>query len=405
MLKPLSLRDGMIIPASTFCRELRACLYAYRVLSSADRVQWPEGVNVDFGLISALLDAFGLSITLISEANSRKKGRRTDALTRKLQAFDPDEIVELLGDVEAASYMRGALTADIAGAAIGNSETKALVQELIVAAFAGDIPTDRDAILAAFSDYLTSAIDSSVSREDARFFADAVSRTLGAKVEVLVDALRQADPDRFTALQQGGMAKRAAAIASRTEKHLEALAASLNPDVGEAARKWLNSYRTQCEAAHGYIQPPDFETNRKIPMRDLYVVPKLKLGKHPADSEFSEFVESIDRTVLLGNPGGGKSTLSNYLTALWANSSSELVPFHVTLRDFAKQAEHVSVLQYIENNLAPRYQTPAPDGSVEHLLLSGAAVVVFDGLDELIDTTKRRLITDTAVRSRASRTS
>ena len=40
------------------------------------------------------------------------------------------------------------------------------------------------------------------------------------------------------------------------------------------------------------------------------------------------------------------------------------------------------------------YQSLAPDGLVERLLLTGRAVVIFDGLDELLDTSRRRDVSD-----------
>jgi hypothetical protein len=53
----------------------------------------------------------------------------------------------------------------------------------------------------------------------------------------------------------------------------------------------------------------------------------------------------------------------------------------------------LSILSYINKELATKYQCAAPEKAVEYLLTSGEAVVIFDGLDELIDTSKRRVIT------------
>jgi hypothetical protein len=67
----------------------------------------------------------------------------------------------------------------------------------------------------------------------------------------------------------------------------------------------------------------------------------------------------------------------------------------ITLREFAaKDPPESSVVGFIENALEALYQCSPPPGLVELLLLTGRAVVLFDGLDELLDTTRRRDVTD-----------
>jgi hypothetical protein len=132
-------------------------------------------------------------------------------------------------------------------------------------------------------------------------------------------------------------------------------------------------------------------------MSKLYVVPVISEGgprdyRDGSELDFDDFRSTIDRTVLLGDPGGGKSTLSNFLAAHWSGGAEGIVPFHVTLREYAAENKEQSIVQFIEHKLATRYQNPCPPGLIEALLLSGEAAVIFDGLDELIDTTKRRAV-------------
>lgn len=90
----------------------------------------------------------------------------------------------------------------------------------------------------------------------------------------------------------------------------------------------------------------------------------------------------LDRTVLLGHPGGGKTSAANVLMDYHGRSSGRRVPFLVTLRDYAAADPPArSVAGYIEKRLEVFYQCAAPRRLVERLLLSGAAVVIFDGLD------------------------
>ena len=46
----------------------------------------------------------------------------------------------------------------------------------------------------------------------------------------------------------------------------------------------------------------------------------------------------------------------------------------------------------METQATSRYQTEPPDGALEYLLFSGRAFVIFDGLDELLDTSDRQEI-------------
>jgi predicted NACHT family NTPase len=66
----------------------------------------------------------------------------------------------------------------------------------------------------------------------------------------------------------------------------------------------------------------------------------------------------------------------------------------VTLRDYAaSDPPERSVAGHIEHTLETFYQCPAPPGLVDLLLLTGRAVVIFDGLDELLDTSRRADVT------------
>jgi predicted NACHT family NTPase len=73
-----------------------------------------------------------------------------------------------------------------------------------------------------------------------------------------------------------------------------------------------------------------------------------------------------------------------------ARDADSAVPFLVTLREFAADDPPArSVAGFIEHRLDTFYQCRPPTGLVERLLLEGTAMVIFDGLDELVDTTRR----------------
>jgi NACHT domain len=198
------------------------------------------------------------------------------------------------------------------------------------------------------------------------------------------------------------------ALLGAIERQVAALA---DPERGgRVEAEFLKRYRRQVRQNHGRIEPPDFDRRRLIPLDRIYVPTNIKeyipdvavIGRRQAPGEpravslsVPDLKRILDRTVLLGDPGGGKTTAVKFLLNEFANDSGGKVPFLVTLRKYAAETPlKWSVAGYIEDTLATLYQTPPPDGFVEGLLLTGRAIVIFDGLDELLDTSRRREVSE-----------
>jgi predicted NACHT family NTPase len=162
---------------------------------------------------------------------------------------------------------------------------------------------------------------------------------------------------------------------------------------------FLTSYHRHIRDAHGKLRPPNV-VRRLVPIEDIYVPARIlenspterRLAsprEEPAPLTVDDLAERLDRTVLLGDPGGGKTTTAKVLM-----NRSDRVPFLVTLREYAaSDPPERSIVDHIAHDLWTFYQCPAPDGPIDRLLLSGRAVVIFDGLDELLDTTHRADVT------------
>jgi len=197
---------------------------------------------------------------------------------------------------------------------------------------------------------------------------------------------------------------RIVALLGAIERQAAALADSGRDGRGET--EFLERYRRQAHQRHGFLTPPDFDRRRRVRVADIYVATavteedyseRLRVPPETATGSLKvwDLAERLDRTVLLGDPGGGKTTAANVLTDYLASDATRRIPFLVTLREYAaKTPIEWSVAECIEQNLGTLYQAPAPGALVERLLLTGRAVVIFDGLDELLDTSRRRDVSD-----------
>jgi predicted NACHT family NTPase len=72
----------------------------------------------------------------------------------------------------------------------------------------------------------------------------------------------------------------------------------------------------------------------------------------------------------------------------------QVTPILVVLRNYGadKKTHSCSILQFIEATANATYQIQPPPSVFEYLLLNGRAVVLFDSLDELLDTSYRQEI-------------
>ncbi|WP_412539263.1 NACHT domain-containing protein [Longispora sp. K20-0274] len=161
---------------------------------------------------------------------------------------------------------------------------------------------------------------------------------------------------------------------------------------------FAGALREAARAQHTRLRLHHAGESRFVDYSALYVAPNLRPQAEPdADpSTVEEVVAGGLRTVVLGDPGAGKSTLAAKLVhdiaADRAPGLEGLVPLLLVVREHTAglRHRHDTLVSYLEAICRrPHHLVPPPD-ALEYLLLNGRALVVIDGLDELGTAQHRR---------------
>ncbi|MGB5970291.1 MAG: NACHT domain-containing NTPase [Spirulinaceae cyanobacterium] len=102
-----------------------------------------------------------------------------------------------------------------------------------------------------------------------------------------------------------------------------------------------------------------------------------------------EAVNKYRTLLILGKPGAGKTTFLKHLV-IQCNRGlfhGDLVPFFITLKDFAEAENQPRLLTYIG-----RYLEKQDRENLQQLLEQGKALICFDGLDEVLQEDSKRVI-------------
>lgn len=147
---------------------------------------------------------------------------------------------------------------------------------------------------------------------------------------------------------------------------------------------FLALYLRRAASTHGRLFIPD--RGHRIPVKEIYVSPPVSQeNENPSRvMDLWEFDEQISHTILLGDPGCGKSAACAALFYRHAVESQRPIPFMVRVRDFALATSSAdAIIDYIEDQFTNLFQLTAPAGLVARLMREGKVLVIFDGLDEL----------------------
>jgi hypothetical protein len=322
-------------------------------------------------------------------AARKPHGRRAEDLSiaRRFEAYRLTNSVLELSGISDADQRR---FAEI----LSGDDIRATLQELLCARLT-DAPEDcaRGARQALVATLVAAEPHLAAYAEDLADYYD-------IRICDLVGELEAFEPSALPQIRAEAFSARIIAVQEAIARHIASLSAV---DV-RTESTFLASYRRHVCDYHSKLQPPDFDRRRLVPIEDIYVParifghisPERRAGTRDPQAEsigLDELARSLDRTVLLGDPGAGKTTAAKVLM-VQISSQTDRVPFLLTLRDYATaDSPERSVVEHIAHDLRTFYQCPAPPGLIDRLLLAGRAVVIFDGLDELLDTSRRADVT------------
>lgn len=166
-------------------------------------------------------------------------------------------------------------------------------------------------------------------------------------------------------------------------------------------RMYSSGFRREMGRKFSRIQLQHLDNGTEQRLEDLYVEPDLRLQEvvpgQDRKIEAAELLGRYARAVIQGPAGSGKSTTVRRLAAdVAASSEGDLIPIVVELRKYsAQQALAPQVfLEHIRQSVTQLMQQSPPESWLEYVLITGRAIVFFDGLDEVLNAGTRSDVRD-----------
>jgi hypothetical protein len=124
-------------------------------------------------------------------------------------------------------------------------------------------------------------------------------------------------------------------------------------------------------------------------------------ARDEAEASFADLIPQAPQCVVLGDPGGGKSTLAQRicLDALRVSAHDGRLPLAVKIevRRFVRktgQGAFDNLIDFVASEVARQANIPSTDldlvSLIQHLLFFGRMIIVFDGVDEIVSSPRRR---------------
>ncbi|MBB4573131.1 NACHT domain-containing protein [Rhizobium lentis] len=260
------------------------------------------------------------------------------------------------------------------------------------------------------------------THEPLPFACEALFKALDASIKIRIDQSIE-EKVLFEALktQHEDLATRITALSSC----LRNAASIQEPISSERFEELREKIARGIEAANRQINVETTQGTRKVNVKKLVIAARLQplsdKGQIPAPHReappnetpsyaYLNFRRSFNRAVILGDPGGGKSTLTQLvcfdlarqITLAAANpkysgfdSRDMKLPLRIILRTFEKRQQQnpsYQIFDYLIDEIRVYCDNDEFTAKklLQQLLIFGQAVLLFDGLDEVLDVGARR---------------
>lgn len=175
------------------------------------------------------------------------------------------------------------------------------------------------------------------------------------------------------------------------------------------------------ESSNRNVTVETLQGSKKYSLRSLAIPGRLieldsthiqsaKIPRVDSTQPYLSFRRNIHRAVLLGDPGGGKSTMTQLISFELANIVSAeaqnperrdfdrrdlRIPLKIVLRSFEAKQQRNTSYNFFESlkddiKIAFEYDDAFTTLFLKTILAAGEAIVIFDGLDEVLDVGARR---------------
>lgn len=277
---------------------------------------------------------------------------------------------------------------------------------LLIRYIAVDVLTGRDAkVDVALAEQATALMTlcptCQISRPER--LAPQVVHLMMRAVQVALAELRAVDPDYAKELRQLAIGERQAHLLADLSPNSRALwdVTAHQPD---SLVKELAAYCSDLAAMTATLSVPSIQEERRVPLRALYIEPEIDRQVTAAVAEetaLSRVLSERSMLVVLGDPGGGKSTLVkatvHQLATDAAASGYAAVPILVPLARYwnAQTADRsLGLIDFAAQEIRSQGAANLDAKALRYLLATGRLVMFFDGFDEVLDVPTRIDIRD-----------